>query len=209
MFIKICGIKDERELEIVERYAHATGVIVESESKRRISLDRAKELIEISNIPVFTVSTLGDVKSWSEVIERTGSKYIQIHSDMDVGAIEKLKEEYGVFVMKAFKVVKRSDDPEREGENLIRKIEEYRDVIDKVLLDTGRGCGITHDHRVSRIVARRFDVILAGGLNPDNVREIVEYVRPSGVDVSSGVERDGKKSEDLIRSFVESLKGIL
>ncbi|HIP84695.1 MAG TPA: N-(5'-phosphoribosyl)anthranilate isomerase, partial [Methanothermococcus okinawensis] len=114
MFIKICGIKDERELEIVERYAHATGVIVESESKRRISLDRAKELIEISNIPVFTVSTLGDVKSWSEVIERSGSKYIQIHSDMDVGGIEKLKEEYGVFVMKAFKVVKRSDDPERE-----------------------------------------------------------------------------------------------
>ena len=208
MFIKICGIKTERELNIVEKYADATGVIVESESKRRISLDRAKELIEISSIPVFTVSTLEDFKSWSEVIEKTETEYIQIHSDMDVGTVERLKDEYSVFIMKVFKVPKRSTFPERDAEDLINKIAEYKDIVDRILLDTGKGCGVTHDHRVSRIVCRKFDVVLAGGLNPENVREIVDYVQPFGVDVSSGVEKEGEKSEDLIRSFVESLKMI-
>ena len=208
MFIKICGIKTERELNIVEKYADATGVIVESESKRRISLDRAKELIEISSIPVFTVSTLEDFKSWSEVIEKTETEYIQIHSDMDVETVERLKDEYSVFIMKVFKVPKRSTFPERDAEDLINRIAEYKDIVDRILLDTGKGCGVTHDHRVSRIVCRKFDVVLAGGLNPENVREIVDYVQPFGVDVSSGVEKEGEKSEDLIRSFVESLKMI-
>ncbi|HIQ32132.1 MAG TPA: phosphoribosylanthranilate isomerase [Methanothermococcus okinawensis] len=209
MFVKICGIRRERELRIVERYGDATGVIVESESKRRISLERARELIKISSIPVFTVSTLEDFQSWAEVVEKTGSEYIQIHSDMDVEAIRRLKEEYDVFIMKAFKVPKRSTSPERDAEDLIKRILRYRDVVDRILLDTGRGCGVTHDHRVSRLVCRRFPVVLAGGLNPENVREIVDYVQPFGVDVSSGVERNGEKSEDLIRSFVERLKGIL
>lgn len=209
MFIKICGIKTERELNIVEKYGDATGVIVKTESKRRVSLERAKELIEISSIPVFTVSTLEDLKSWAEVIEKTGTEYIQIHSNMDVETVERLKEEYSVFIMKAFKVPKRSIFPERDAENLIKEIEKYKDIVDRILLDTGKGSGVTHDHRVSRIVCRRFDVVLAGGLNPKNVREIVDYVKPSGVDVSSGVERGGEKREDLIRSFVESLKGIL
>ncbi|MBW9220256.1 phosphoribosylanthranilate isomerase [Methanothermococcus sp. SCGC AD-155-N22] len=208
MFIKICGIKTERELNIVEKYADATGVIVESESKRRISLDRAKELIETSSIPVFTVSTLDDFKSWSEVIEKTETEYIQIHSDMDVGTVERLKDEYSVFIMKAFKVPKRSTFPERDAEDLINKIAEYKDIVDRILLDTGKGCGVTHDHRVSKIICKKFDVVLAGGLNPENVREIVDYVQPFGVDVSSGVEKEGEKSEDLIRSFVESLKMI-
>ena len=208
MFIKICGIKTERELNIVEKYADATGVIVESESKRRISLDRAKELIETSSIPVFTVSTLEDFKSWSEVIEKTETEYIQIHSDMDVETVERLKNEYSVFIMKVFKVPKRSTFPERDAEDLINRIAEYKDIVDRILLDTGKGCGVTHDHRVSRIVCRKFDVVLAGGLNPENVREIVDYVQPFGVDVSSGVEKEGEKSEDLIRSFVESLKMI-
>ncbi|HIQ39351.1 MAG TPA: phosphoribosylanthranilate isomerase [Methanothermococcus okinawensis] len=206
MFIKICGIKTQRELKVVEKYADATGVVVESESKRRVSLDRAKELIEASSIPVFTVSTLEDFKSWSEIIEKTGTEYIQIHSNMDIDTIERLKEEHSVFIMKAFKVPKRSSFPERDAENLIKRIVKYKGIVDRILLDTGKGCGVTHDHRVSRIVCRKFDIVLAGGLNPENVKEIVDYVQPFGVDVSSGVERDGEKREDLIRSFVESLK---
>ncbi|GBF36334.1 phosphoribosylanthranilate isomerase [Methanofervidicoccus abyssi] len=206
MFIKICGIKTQKELKVVEKYADATGVVVESESKRRVSLDKAKELIEASSIPVFTVSTLEDFKSWSEVIEKTGTEYIQIHSDMDTDTVEKLKEEHSVFIMKAFKVPKRSSFPEMDAEDLIKRIVEYKGIVDRILLDTGKGCGVTHDHRVSKIVCRKFDVVLAGGLNPENVREIVDYVQPSGVDVSSGVERDGEKREELIKSFVERLK---
>ncbi|WP_421077160.1 phosphoribosylanthranilate isomerase [Methanothermococcus sp. Ax23] len=204
MFIKICGIKSEEELKIVERYANATGVIVKSESKRQIPLEKAKELMEIANIPVYAVSTVNTYDDWAEIIEKTGTKYIQIHSKMDVDEIVKLKNNYNINIIKAFKVPSLSSNPERDAENLINEIKKYTDVCN-ILLDTGKGCGITHDLRVSKIIAKNFNIILAGGLNPENVKEIVEYVQPYGVDLSSGVEKNNKKDELLIKSFVKNL----
>ena len=206
MFIKICGIKSKEELKIVERYANATGVIVKSESKRQIPLEKAKELMEIANIPVYAVSTVNTYDDWAEIIEKTGTKYIQIHSKMDVDEIVKLKNNYNINIIKAFKVPSLSSNPERDAENLINEIKKYTDVCN-ILLDTGKGCGITHDLRVSKIIAKNFNIILAGGLNPENVKEIVEYVQPYGVDLSSGVEKNNKKDEELIKSFVKNLLG--
>ena len=204
MFIKICGIKSKEELKIVERYANATGVIVKSESKRQIPLEKAKELMEIANIPVYAVSTVNTYDEWKGIIEKTGAKYIQIHSKMDADEIVKLKNKYNINIIKAFKVPSLSSNPERDAENLINEIKKYTDVCN-ILLDTGKGCGITHDLRVSKIIAKNFNIILAGGLNPENVKEIVEYVQPYGVDLSSGVEKNNKKDELLIKSFVKNL----
>ncbi len=205
MFVKVCGIKSEEELRVVERYADATGVVVECESKRRISLEKAKEIIDIAKIPVFVVSTLDNFNDWANVIERTNAIHVQIHTD-SIGPkdVERIKSEFGVFVMKAFKVPKRSEDPIKDAEKLIDRIEQFE--VDRVLLDTGKGSGITHDHRVSKVVAEKFDIVLAGGLNPQNVAEIVNFVRPFGVDVSSGVENNGRKDEMLIKSFVKALE---
>ena len=207
MFIKICGIKSKEELKIVERYANATGVIVKSESKRQIPLEKAKELMEIANIPVYAVSTVNTYDEWKEIIEKTGTKYIQIHSKMDADEIVKLKNKYNINIIKAFKVPSLSSNPEKDAENLVNEIKKYINIVDNILLDTGKGCGITHDLRVSKIIAKNFDVILAGGLNPENVKEIVEYVQPYGVDLSSGVEKNNKKDEELIKSFVKNLLG--
>lgn len=205
MFVKICGIRDLNDLRIVERYADATGVVVECESKRRISLDEAKAIVENAEIPVFVVSTLSDFGGWRWVVEKTNAEYVQIHTDsINPKDVERIKSEFGVFIMKAFKVPKKSEDPIKDAEKLIEQIEQFE--VDRILLDTGKGSGITHDHRVSRIVAEKFDVVLAGGLNPRNVAEIVEFVKPFGVDVSSGVERNGRKDEDLIREFVSVVK---
>jgi len=204
MFVKICGIRDLRELAMVENYADATGVVVECESKRRISLEKAKEIIENAKIPVFVVSTLRDFEGWSRVVERTEAKYVQIHTDsIDPIDVERLKREFDIFIMKAFKISRYSDNPEGEAEKLLAQIEQFE--VDRILLDTGKGSGVTHDHRVSRIIARKFDIVLAGGLNPQNVAEIVRFVRPYGVDVSSGVENNGRKDEELIKRFVEAL----
>jgi phosphoribosylanthranilate isomerase len=207
MFIKICGIKSKEELKIVERYANATGVIVKSESKRQIPLEKAKELMEIANIPVYAVSTVNTYDELKGIIEKTGAKYIQIHSKMDADEIVKLKNKYNINIIKAFKVPSLSSNPEKDAENLVNEIKKYINIVDNILLDTGKGCGITHDLRVSKIIAKNFDVILAGGLNPENVKEIVEYVQPYGVDLSSGVEKNNKKDEELIKSFVKNLLG--
>lgn len=203
MFVKICGLRDLKELEVVERYADATGVIVECESKRRIDIEKAREIVECSKIPVFLVSTLKDLDGWMRILKEVDSGYVQIHSEVSPDFVEKIRD-LGVKVMKAFEVPKFSNDPERDAEILIKKIDSYD--LDFILLDSGRGSGLTHDHRISEIVSRHFKIILAGGLNPKNVYEIVEYVKPFGVDVSSGVERYGRKDEELIRDFVKIVR---
>ncbi|WP_048055344.1 phosphoribosylanthranilate isomerase [Pyrococcus sp. NA2] len=207
MFVKICGIRTFEELRIVEKYADATGVVVKANSKRRIPIDTAKEIIREAKIPVFLVSTMTSYEEWAKVIEETEAKYVQVHSDVSPEVIERLKSEYGVFIMKAFKVPTTSEEPEEYAERLISKISEYD--VDRVLLDTGAGTGRMHDLRISRIIARKIPIVIAGGLNPENVRRVIEFVRPFGVDVSSGVERNGRKDESLIREFVRRAKNVV
>ncbi|UXM84696.1 phosphoribosylanthranilate isomerase [Methanococcus aeolicus] len=206
MFIKICGIKTVEELKIIEKYADATGVILKSTSKREISFEKAKELIEIAKIPIYAVSSLNTYDDWAEIIEKTGTKYIQIHSNMDLNEIIKLKNNYNVNIIKAFKVPSISSNPEKDAENLINDIMQYDSIVDKILLDTGKGTGKTHDLRISKILSEKIGIVLAGGLNPYNVKEIVEIIKPCGVDLSSGVEKDNKKDEELIKLFIKNLK---
>ena len=78
-----------------------------------------------------------------------------------------------------------------------------------MLLDTGAGSGRRHDYRVSAIIARKMPVILAGGLNPENVEEAIRWVKPAGVDVSSGVERNGIKDRCLIEEFVRRVRDVV
>ncbi|MBA2840218.1 phosphoribosylanthranilate isomerase [Methanococcus maripaludis] len=204
MFIKICGIKTPKELEIIENYGSATGVILECASKRRISFETAKNLVNLSNIPVFAVSTTSDISVWENIIELTGMNYLQMHSDIGQKAIDFIKNEYGCFIMKSFKIPETSESPEIDAEKIISEIETYE--VDRILLDTGKGCGQIHDHRISQMIAKKFDIVLAGGLDPDNVLKIVKTVKPFGVDVSSGVEKNNSKDEELIKKFCENVK---
>lgn len=203
-FLKICGVKNKEELKVVEKYADATGVIV-SESKRRVSLDVARKTIEASKIPVFLVSTINNFEEWRDLIDKTRAEYIQIHTDsITPNDVDRIKSEFDVYIMKAFKIPRNSKDAIKDAEKIISKIESYE--VDRILLDSGRGSGKTHDHRISKIIAQKFDVVLAGGLNLENIHKIVKFVKPYGLDVSSGVEKNGRKDEDLIVKFVERLK---
>jgi phosphoribosylanthranilate isomerase len=66
------------------------------------------------------------------------------------------------------------------------------------------GTGHTADWTLAAHIARRYNLLLAGGLNPDNVTEAIRTVRPWGVDVSSGVEASkGKKDHAKVRLFIE------
>ena len=90
-------------------------------------------------------------------------------------------------------------------------------VADALLLDSGNpvgpmqelgGTGRVHDWRVSRAIreAVRVPVFLAGGLRPANVAEAIEIVRPFGVDVCSGVRREGRLDRDLLLAFMAAVR---
>jgi phosphoribosylanthranilate isomerase len=77
-------------------------------------------------------------------------------------------------------------------------------MIDAAVPGIYGGSGHTANWDLAAKLAERYPVILAGGLNPANVAGAIDRVRPMGVDVSSGVEQDGRKHDQLIAAFVES-----
>ncbi len=204
MIVKICGIRSIEELEFVERYADFAGVVMDSSSKRFVDYEVAREIIEVASIPVFAVITCGSFSDAYRIAEDTNAECLQIHSQVFPVSDFLMLKDHGFRLIKAFTVPKRSRDVRRDVENTVRRIEQYKPDI--ALLDTGRGTGELHDLRVSREVAKVERVILAGGLNPGNVRSAVEFVKPAGVDVSGGVERNGRKDESLVRRFVKNAR---
>ncbi|MBM3945757.1 MAG: phosphoribosylanthranilate isomerase, partial [SAR202 cluster bacterium] len=96
-------------------------------------------------------------------------------------------------------------------EHTLRRVEEVLAAGHKALLDSYEpghlgGTGRTFDWAVARRIAQRHDIVLAGGLTPDNVGEAIAAVRPWGVDVSSGVETGGVKDDAKIRAFAAAVR---
>ena len=89
--------------------------------------------------------------------------------------------------------------------------------VDALLLDSGNpklaikelgGTGRVHDWKVSKAIVEEcgIPVFLAGGLNPDNVKDAIENVQPFGVDICSGLRRNGLLEEDLLSRFVHAVR---
>ena len=84
----------------------------------------------------------------------------------------------------------------------------HRIVLDAQAPGEYGGTGRQFDWDLAADFAAAFEMVLAGGLSPENVQEAVERVRPWGVDVSSGVETDGEKDPARVRAFVEAVRAV-
>jgi phosphoribosylanthranilate isomerase len=137
--------------------------------------------------------------------------YIQLHSDINILEIAKIKR-----FLPQIKIIKSIIIRDSRAENYISFIKHYSPHVDAFILDTydpiTGTCGATgktHDWQVSRYIVTISPrpVILAGGLNPENITEAILTVRPAGVDVHSGVEgKDGRKDITLLKSFIDKAK---
>ncbi|ENQ3079573.1 phosphoribosylanthranilate isomerase [Bacillus cereus] len=198
MKVKICGITDIKAATIACEYgADAIGFVF-AESKRKITPEQAKQIIEELPENVMKVGVF--VNESMEVIENIatycGLTHVQLHGDEQNYHIKRLN----IPSIKAVGV-SSSEDIERAAE--------YE--TDFILFDSPKeqfhgGNGKTFSWELLRSNPIEQKCILAGGLNLENITEAIEMVRPYMVDVSSGVETNGKKDIEKIKQFITKAK---
>lgn len=196
LFIKICGLRTERDVDTaVEAGADAVGFVF-SESPRRIDFATALRLARrvpehVLTVGVFRGEPLDFVRA---AAEESGVRALQLHGPEDPAYYAELAG---------------------AGRTLIRAAAFGEDVPrvgalgeDMLLLDAPiPGSGIAWDWSSGPVAAPGEKWLLAGGLTPDNVREAVACTAPWGVDVSSGVEHTrGVKDPALITAFVKAAR---
>lgn len=213
--VKLCGFTEPEDVEEACRAgADMIGVIVDAPTRRSVTPERAMNLFSIVPKPVARVAVMvpKDTSHAIRIVRKLKPDYLQIHGQMAVAELKEIKEATGVRIIATLSV------PQKVGESqgiTVRALEIAK-VADFILADTehagaGGGTGQTHDWNVSRSVRETIDrpLILAGGLNPNNVRAAIETVKPYGVDVASGVESEvGKKDPKLVREFIRAAKGV-
>jgi phosphoribosylanthranilate isomerase len=206
-FVKICGITTaEDALRAVEAGADAVGFVFYPMSPRRVDLARAAEVARelppfVARVGVFVDATRDEMARTADVV---GLDLLQLHGDEPPDGLEDLPRR----ALKAIRV-----GPGFSHEEALR----YESQVAGLVVDTrlvGQtvlpgGTGVPFDWR---LVARLRDevrfLMLAGGLDPDNVAEAIAAVRPHAVDVSSGVERlPGRKDAARLRAFLEAVRG--
>lgn len=197
MFVKICGITNERDaLLAVAMGADAVGFVF-APSPRQIAPNVAREITRRLPAEILTVGVFRDEapKRILEIVNSIGIRGVQLHGHESPGEAKWLTQRVP-FVIQALSA----------EDKMLGRAHEYE--VDALMVDAAvPGSGRTFDWALAEAIPddRRF--ILAGGLTPGNVGEAIRTVMPWGVDVSSGVEASpGHKDAIKVMRFVNAAK---
>ncbi|MDO9534959.1 MAG: phosphoribosylanthranilate isomerase [Bacillota bacterium] len=198
--IKVCGIRTLQDaLAAVQEGVHALGFVF-APSPRRVTPETAAAIIKelppfIGKVGVFVNEESGRVR---EIAAYCGLDTLQFHGE-ETAAYCRLFHPYKV--IKAFPVSHSLS---------VERCREYGGsaiLLDTKYADKKGGGGLVFDWRLALPFCKgTFPLILAGGLNQDNILGALKVLRPFGVDISSGVEKDGLKDQDMIRAFMKQIR---
>jgi len=197
--VKICGItRIDDALTSVDHGADTVGFVFHEKSPRYIDPERAHRIIE--QLPPF-IQTIG------VFADEPVDEVVQAYEESGVDAVQILNADRvfpGITSASIIPVVRVGGE---HGGREIASIPNKKVVLlDTFVPGEKGGTGKTFDWEIARAYARNRNIIVAGGLTPENVSVLIESVRPYGVDVSSGVEGSpGKKDHKKIARFMESV----
>ena len=203
--IKICGLSRREDIESVNMVSpdYIGFIMGFPKSHRNITIERAKTLRAGLKEEIQVVGVFVDAES-SMIVDACAQKVIdiiQLHGREDIRYIERLKAVLASVEVQA-KIIKAIQVKSKEDLALIKEV-----PADMILLDAGMGDGkLFSQEQMELLKSVNRDYFLAGGLNPENVSELLESLHPFGVDVSSGVETEKKKDRKKIRRFVQNVR---
>lgn len=197
--IKICGIRTIKDIEIINKYyIQYAGFIFAKGSKRQLSIEEAKNLRkelkkDIKAVGVFTYTSIDEVNT---IADYCNLDIVQLHSNETVEDCSRANRK----VWKSISV--KLDE--------MIDIEKYKQV-DGILFDTYKqntlgGSGEVFNWDKVKGLSQKYFIILAGGLNENNIVEAINIVKPQVVDICSGVETNGFKDEIKIKNIVRRVR---
>ena len=216
--VKMCGIsKVETIPAVVEAKPDYMGLVF-APSKRQVTVDQAKTLVEelhkqytkrynngaeqsnndeIKTVGVFVNETLENLVT---IAKEANLDVVQLHGDEDEAFIQSIKERSNVEVWKAVQI--------RSAADAETWIDSSADMLlfDAYHKDERGGTGEVFDWSCLDEFERPF--MLAGGIDSINVARAIRTVRPYGIDISSGIETDGVKDNEKIKAFTNIVRTI-
>lgn len=211
--VKICGIRSLPEaMWAVKAGADALGFVFATGSKRYVEPQAVWDMTArippfVARVGVFVNTPPAEVE---EIARTAGLTGIQLHGDEDPHDYRWIS----LPLIKAMRV------PAADIRTDLGRFREWSGLIQAILLDSvhagqfgGTGRTLPWDSQAVQawcmeVKEAGIPLILAGGLTADNVSEGITTLEPDAVDVSSGVEKEGRKNKELIREFVRTVKEI-
>lgn len=210
MQVKICGIcRAQDAATAAEAGAAYLGMILSARGPRALDLAHAADVARArGNARLVGVFVDEPVAAMVRAAERLGLDMVQLHGDEAPNTVSVLRTRTQARIWKALRV--------RDRASTLRDLDRYAERVDGILLDGHAGAayggsGASFDWELLRdvraILPRGVQLIVAGGLTPENVAAAAAALAPDIVDVSSGVEAEvGVKSPELVRAFIARAK---
>lgn len=195
--VKICGLKEAQHVKAAQR-ADAIGFVF-APSKRQVTIEQAAQLakyapVDTDKIGVFVNASLQEIE---EAVAGVPLTMVQLHGDEPDELVEAIR----VPVIQAFSIRTKEDVDQ------LKKSRADYVLVDAPGTDYRGGSGNVFDWTLldgANIDSSR--LIVAGGLNPENVHAAIGQTAPYMVDVSSGVETEGRKDSSKIQEFIKQVK---
>lgn len=194
--IKFCSLRRPEDVDFVnELLPDYIGYIFSKQFKRYVDPDTAAEMTEkldhrIVPVGVFVNETQEYILN---IVDDEIIRIIQLHGDESEEYIHSLKFKSGLAIIKYFKIETEEDIEKANNSS-----------ADYVLLEGGRpGNAEKFDYSLLEKINRPY--FLAGGLNDENISDVLSQTNPYCVDVSSGVETDGVKDFEKMKRFTQQV----
>ena len=194
--VKICGLKSMEDISYAnELKPDYIGFVFLKGRARYVPPDQAALMRKKLNASLPAVGVfVNEPAAQAAALANEGIiQMIQLHGSEDASYVENLRRLCSAPIIKAF-IIKTRKDVEQA----------LAFPCDYLLLDNGLGTGEAFDWSLLAHMDRPF--FLAGGLGPTNVRDAIAQIHPYAVDVSTGVETDGKKDYEKIKAFINAVR---